>query len=72
MGPLADPTQANAKNREAADRKNRRGDVNRGVAENINETNSQVPLQEEGSAEEAINARSSEMEETCEAMAEAI
>ena len=72
MGPLADPTPANAKNRGEAGTKKKRGDVNMGGTENINETNSQAPLREEGRAEEAVNARSSEMKETWEAMAEAI
>ena len=72
MGPLADPTPTHAKKRGATDKRKRRGDVNRGGTENINEAYSQAPLREEGNAEEAVNAGSSEMIKTREAMAEAI
>jgi len=71
MGPLADPTPANAKNRGAADRR-RRGDETRGVDEGINEAHVPPAARTERSREEAVIIKSCVMDEIREAVAEAI
>ena len=72
MGPLADPTLANAKNRGAASRRRRRGDENRGTDEGMNEEHVQSAARMGRSREEAVNMESSDMEEIWEAVAEVI
>ena len=72
MGPLADPTLANAKNRGAASRRRRRGDENRVADEGMNEEQVQPAPRIGRSREEAVNMESSDMEEIWEAVAEVI
>jgi hypothetical protein len=69
---LADPTPANAKNREAADKKNKRGEENRGGDEDLNDTHAPAATRADGNGEEAANAACREIEELRDAMAEAI
>jgi hypothetical protein len=72
MGPLADPTPANAKNRGAAERKKRRGEKNTMGDEDGNATNAPVATHADGSREGATTAKGSEMDEVRDAIAEAI
>jgi len=72
MGPLADPTPANAKNRGAADMRRRCGDEHMGVDEGINEAHVPPVARTERSREEAVIMESSDMDEIREAIAKVI
>ncbi len=72
MGLLADPTPTNAKNRGAADRRRRRGEVNMRADEEINEAHAPPAARTEGSGEEATNVESSDMEDIRDTVAEVI
>jgi hypothetical protein len=72
MGPLADPTPANAKNRGASNMKKRRGEENRGGGEDLNATHAPPSTRVGENGEEATTPASNEMEDVRDAMAEAI
>ena len=72
MGPLADPTPANAKNRGAAGRKQRRRDENGRGNEEATEQRTPASLRAKGSGDDAEEAARSEMEGIRIAVAEAI
>jgi len=72
MGPLADPTPANEKNRGVAGRRRRRGDEDRGADEGINEAHVPPAARTERSGEEGVVMESSDMDEIREAFAEVI